>query len=130
MAFPRKVVRIHMKSRNSLYNAPAEKVSSFLSTMVWGEGMLASKLGTILMGTHKQGLTPQIIRESRNYLQCDRSNVVVVVPAEWPKMGLLTGVLGAFGCFPQKTAKITQSSLNFLQSGSRTLTKSDFPESP
>ena len=47
-------------------------------------------------------------------------------PAEWPKIGLLNRGFGnILSIFPRKNSK-TQSSLNFLQSGPRKFTKSDF----
>ena len=60
----------------------------------------------------------------QNRLQWGRSNLVD--PAEWPKIGLLNRDSGSIlSVFPRKNSK-TESSLNFLQSGPRKFTKSDF----
>ena len=60
----------------------------------------------------------------QNCLQWGRSNLVD--PAEWPKICLLNRDFGSIlSVFPRKNSK-TESSLNFLQSGPRKFTKSDF----
>ena len=64
------------------------------------------------------------MQQEQNRLQWGRSNLVD--PAEWPKIGLLNRDLGSIlSVFPRKNSK-TQGSLNFLQSGPRKFTKSDF----
>ena len=64
------------------------------------------------------------ILEVWNCLQWGRSNLAD--PAEWPKICLLNRDFGhILSNFPRKNSK-TQSSLNFLLSGPRKLTKSDF----
>ena len=56
----------------------------------------------------------------------DLSWPVLVDPAEWSKIGLLNRDFGSIlSVFPRKNSK-TESSLNFLQSGPRKFTKSDF----
>ena len=64
-----------------------------------------------------------IIFLDRNCLQWGRPNLVD--PVEWPKFCLLNRDFGNISSiFPRKHSK-TQSSLKFVQSGPRKLTKSD-----
>ena len=64
------------------------------------------------------------ILKGQNCLQWGRSNLVD--PVESPKIRLLNWDFGnILSIFPRKNSK-TQSSLNFLESGPRKFTKSDF----
>ena len=63
-----------------------------------------------------------------NCLQWGGGRSNLADPAEWPKIRLLNRDFGnIFSIFPKESSK-TQSSLNFLQSGPRKFTKSDFFE--
>ena len=64
------------------------------------------------------------VQNTQNRLHWGRSNLVD--PAEWRKIGLLNRDFGSnLSAFLEKNSR-TQSSLNFLQSGPRKFTKSDF----
>ena len=75
-----------------------------------------------------RGCTIQEVRQRPQFFiraACNRP-VQLGDPAGWPKIRLLNRDFGSIlSVFPRKNSK-TQSSLNFLQSGPRKFTKSDF----